>query len=122
MKTLKGFDVVRGVIKEKALYASRKDAARHVEASAKGKGTRGFITFDDEVVEVLSVIRGGKWCHQEVGGKGRTRHSYTPSVATYQGAYTAVVADLKRKIRANKELANLYSKRLNRAVAARHAK
>jgi len=98
-KTVTGFEVRGGKVQAHTLYATRKDAARHLESF---KGLRGFSVRYGRVVETLTTKKRVKNHHQEIGGEGRSWEDWVAPLATRREAERILFNDLRRKVAARR--------------------
>lgn len=94
--TVTGYEVRAGKVIARTLYASRKEAARHVESF---KGLRGFSVHYGRVVETLTTRKRGKNHHQEIGGEGRSWEDWIAPLATRREAERLLLNSLRDKVR-----------------------
>ena len=100
--TVSGYEVRAGKVQPRTLYATRKDAALHLESF---KGVRGFAVRWGGVIETLTTRKHGRNFHQQIGGNGYSWKDYAPPYVTRRSAEAAWIKDLRRRVsRGKREL------------------
>jgi hypothetical protein len=115
--TLKGYQICAGIVRERFMYATREEAAKHIgEAKAEKAETRGFAVRYGSVVATVSRIVRGKWRHQEAGGKGYHWDDNRPPYATRKEAHVVVVRGLREALKRKKLDVRRVERELAKAV------
>lgn len=114
--TVTGYQVVAGVVRERTLYATRKDAAKHVKDAKPSAAVEGFCVRWGSVVPVVSRVVRGKWRHQQVGKEGYHWDSYNPPYVTRAEACAVVLADLRDSLKRKQKEVRTLEKQIVKGV------